>query len=260
MMKRLLVAVLLSGGIALSALALYPLPFSKSAVGYTGCDPSTITGLKLWLKADSLGLTDGTPVGTWTDSSGTSNSATAAGSARPLFKTSIINGLPALLFDGAATVMTFPNDPIIPTSTFVVSQTNIAASSALTYAAMIITSNASGIRICHRLTGTNWGTFVSGDLSSGEDLVSGTPNLLELTTLGSGSTNTVIYRNGVQKTFSANSDSGGAPACHIGAENSNRWFSGYMAEVIIYNTVLSTADRSCIEDYLSLKYGITVTH
>jgi len=258
-MRRIISIFLLVSAFALSVLAVFPLPFSQSRIG-AGCPPDSIGGLKLWLKANSLALNDGDPVSTWTDYSGTSNSATS-GANQPVFHTSIINGLAAVLFNGSTNGMTFPNDPSVPTSTFVVAQTNIAASSATAYAALIVDSAASGFRICHRLTGTNWGTYVNADLSSGEDLVSGVPNILELTTQTGGASNaTVIYRNGVSKANSTVVSSGGAPANHLGYEANNRYYSGYIAEIIVYNSVLSTANRQCIEDNLGAKYNIVVSH
>lgn len=58
----------------------------------------------LWLKADAItGLADSDPVATWPDSSGNGYNATqgTAGD-RPLYKTGIINGRPAVLFDGTS--------------------------------------------------------------------------------------------------------------------------------------------------------------
>jgi len=57
----------------------------------------------LWLKADAIvGLADADPVATWPDSSGYGNDlAQATSGNRPLYKTGILNGKPAVLFDGA---------------------------------------------------------------------------------------------------------------------------------------------------------------
>jgi len=57
--------------------------------------------LKLWLKADSLALSDGKPVATWSNSAMNSCHATQliAGQ-QPLFKTNGLNGKPIVRFDG----------------------------------------------------------------------------------------------------------------------------------------------------------------
>lgn len=56
----------------------------------------------LWLKADAItGLVDGNGVAAWLDASGNGKSvAQSTAGYRPLYKTNIINGLPAVLFDG----------------------------------------------------------------------------------------------------------------------------------------------------------------
>src|SRR5262245_37146172 len=57
--------------------------------------PDQITGLVGWWKADSLALSDGAAVTSWSDSSGTGNTATqATGGVQPIYKTNILNGKP----------------------------------------------------------------------------------------------------------------------------------------------------------------------
>ena len=74
--------------------------------GGTAVDPSTVTGLEAWYKADSLWtppalLNDGDPVSMWPDFSGLGHNATQTGTARPTFKTNIINGKPVVRFTSA---------------------------------------------------------------------------------------------------------------------------------------------------------------
>jgi hypothetical protein len=53
------------------------------------------------MKADAQALNDDDAVSTWTDSSGNGNDATqGTGSAKPTFKTNILNGEPVIRFDG----------------------------------------------------------------------------------------------------------------------------------------------------------------
>lgn len=248
-------------------LAAHPFSFWKSDSGTptptpTPVSPTDIAGLKLWLKADSLGLSDGAAVDTWTDYSGTSNSATSTGSQRPIFKTAIINGLAVVRFDGSDDLMSFPNDPLGVTTTFTVMQLNAPPSNQTTYAPLVITgSNTPGLRILARTSTTNWGTYTGSDLDSGENLVSGTPALLEMSTTTTG---TILYRDGVQKATSGARAMGDALGVnYIGAEPQDKgggFVNADIAEVVIYEVVLSTENRQAIEDYLGTKYGITITH
>lgn len=80
----------------------------------SGFDPNSISGLKLWLKADSGPVkngggspSDGDSVTTWTDKSAIGNSVSQGTVANmPLYKTGIQNGLPGILFDGSNDTMT----------------------------------------------------------------------------------------------------------------------------------------------------------
>lgn len=65
-------------------------------------DPTDITGLALWLNAEDItGLVDGDPVTTWADSSAAGNDASqTTASAKPTYKTGILNSLPVVRFDG----------------------------------------------------------------------------------------------------------------------------------------------------------------
>jgi hypothetical protein len=220
-------------------------------------NPSSISGLTLWLKADSLGLSDGTAVSTWTDSSGTGNNATqATGVNQPIFKTNIVNGKPTVRFDGSNDSLTFSSSPA-DTSVFVVASLGVAPASQTAYAPFTVFGTGTplaGIDLTCRLTGTNWGVYVGSDLSSGEDLVNGTFNIIEATTSGAG---TVIYRNGVQKATSGSRSNGDGSTAQIASQTgSSRWFNGDIAEILIYDSVLSQIDRTNVEKYLSAKYAI----
>jgi hypothetical protein len=59
------------------------------------------SGLVGWWRADDLALTDGAEVATWTDTSGTGSSLTqATATARPLYRTNVVNGRSVVRFDG----------------------------------------------------------------------------------------------------------------------------------------------------------------
>lgn len=83
---------------------------SRAASGSQYSDlPSNYANLAAWWKADSLALTDGTAVASWTDSSTNSNTLTASGTQRPTYKTAIYNGQPTVRFNGSTNLMAFTN-------------------------------------------------------------------------------------------------------------------------------------------------------
>lgn len=101
-------------GVGLYLTAKYGLPYESGIATESNPATAMLVEMKLpsdelvlepslWLKADAItGLADGDPVATWPDSSGNGNHATqgTAGS-RPLYKVNVVNGLPAVLFDGS---------------------------------------------------------------------------------------------------------------------------------------------------------------
>ena len=84
----------------------------KSGVSFSGPNPyipsdavpfspADVAGLSMWLKVDSLSLSDGNAVSTWNDSSGNAKNATGGGgSSNPTYKTNQVNGYAAVRFDG----------------------------------------------------------------------------------------------------------------------------------------------------------------
>lgn len=221
--------------------------------------PDDIAGLVLWLDADTLALSDGDPVGTWTDGSGTANDATQTGANRPTYKTGIVNSLPVVRFDGTTNdqFMTFPTDPGTVTSSFVVGALHLAAASQIGYASFLQCPDIWISGVLADGCSTNWGTFadVATCVSAGEVLGTDVFNILELTNTVAGN-QIRAYRNGVQKISISDACSGSA-LNQIGGDNSaSRWLNCDIAEVIIYNTVLSAGNRAQVEGYLSAKYGL----
>ncbi len=55
--------------------------------------------LELWVKADALGQANGTPVSSWSDSSGNTRPLAQANAAvKPVFMTGVLNGQPVVRF------------------------------------------------------------------------------------------------------------------------------------------------------------------
>lgn len=231
--------------------------------GSGGFDPTTIAGLKLWLKANALSLNNNDPVTTWTDSSGTNNHGTQSTAAnKPLFKTNIINGLPAVLFDGSDDFMNYTNVPTPGTlSLFVVTQPTLNSASQKAFACMGNGGNGStGHYLFARLGDNAWGTFCNTAVSSGNSLVAGTNYLLEDTAQPSPGAQTFLYQKGVQvASRAAEQQAGGASnpgGCGKDFVNANREYAGYLAEILLYDSVISTADRQAVENYLISKYAL----
>lgn len=236
---------------------------SFTAANNTTTTPDTISGLKLWLKADSLGLSDGTAVSSWTDSSGTGNTATqATGANQPLYKTSIINGQPVVRFDGNNDFMNtgttgFPSGNSDLTMITVFKAT---ASGGVVYAYGANTNSTTPHISASSSTQINISTFGSNDLVTLPVSYLSQPTIATFKYTSSDG----ILRGYIRSPQVAASDSG------IGAQNfsvaggtvgafvggPNTFLNGDVAEVIVYNSALSDANRNIVESYLATKYNL----
>lgn len=221
-----------------------------------GFTPLKISGCKLWFKGTSLSLNDGDPVSTWTDSSGNGHDASGTTTTRPLYKTNIINGLPTVLFDGTDDFMTVSGTPSVrPLTLFVVANPTANTSAQKNYATFI-SGGSTTMWMVAKITTSFWGTFTTptGDLSSTNALTSGTSYLLEATATGSATT---LYQKGTQVATRAESDVSPAGAS-LGKDlvTANRQYKGHIAEVLMYDSVLSSGNRVLVENYLIAKYAL----
>lgn len=80
---------------------------NSGTTDWTIFDPKTISGLRIWLKADSLGLGNAMPVAIWSDSSGTGNSVSAGTSPIYYSTTNLINNRPVVRFSSASSQYLF---------------------------------------------------------------------------------------------------------------------------------------------------------
>jgi hypothetical protein len=211
--------------------------------------PTDISGCKLWLAADALGLSDNDPVGSWPDASGQGNDGSVqAGAFRPLFKTNQVNSKPIVRFDFTNTyTMTFTNW--------------MSGLSAATIFAVVKQTASSGVLF------QNWDNdgdtefypFGDGNIYIGTGSTSrkscGAPitpvtafHIFGVITQAGGWE--LRLNDGVQ--FSTGSNTVGwntSPEIGYNAAPSD------VAEVIVYDSALGSTDRASVIAYLNVKYG-----
>lgn len=232
----------------------------------SGFSPTQVTGLAAWYRADAItGLTNGAAVATWPDSSsnnlaGTQGNATS----RPSYQTGVLNGLPVVRFDGV-------ND-------LIESGASASPANSTTFAVLRPTTAAAALTIRGSFSGSNTGglqyrinngkqllvkQFVAQIGSPGTATVSTTVFSVAACTLATGTGGAyAFYLNGTADGSGATTEtlaSGMTTLIGMGQGGTNEAFSGDIAELIFYSTVLSTADRNAVTAYLGTKYGITVT-
>jgi hypothetical protein len=220
-------------------------------------DPTMLAGLKGWWKADSLALSDGAAVPSWSDSSGFGNTMTPAYGA-PIIKTNIIAGKQVVRFSGANQAMQYGAQII--TGPYTVFAVSAAANNTQTGA--IFNSGTSGPQ-------TNLIDAVGDAVWRTRSNVGAVADAIEVGGMAVGvwnsftgdwdGSNIHLYRNGLLKATTAISSEGyGHGLNFIGFDGTQvvSFFAGDVAEVLIYNTALSTTDRQKVEAYLKAKYGL----
>jgi len=227
--------------------------------------PDQISGLKLWLDASSGVTTDGStqavdgdPIKQWNDlSTSSANAIQATVGNRPVYKTNIINGKPVIRFNGS------PQNMI--TSSFLDSSFD----NNFTYF-MVASKENGDIEVSTSNGDMNWYTggqedhFIANTGNLNPDQITGVPagNNFSISdptieTFKYDGTNATLRVSGRQKSVSTTGALGLSGGLTIGSLSSNNfYYHGDIAEIIIYNSVLSDTQIEQIESYLMNKYGI----
>ncbi|MCH8494282.1 MAG: T9SS type A sorting domain-containing protein [Balneolales bacterium] len=226
------------------------------------------SNLQLHLKA-GVGVTvDGeNRVSEWADQSGNDNNATQVNvGTQPILENNVINGEHALKFMGAQHIA-------LPTSStlgirnsdyeiFIVYR-SIVANTAVEFILgattnehfELHTNGGGGLRYIPNMVGQASAFERYIDVGSEGIYTNAQPQIIRLQateTFGNISVNGTTETNRIK-----DSQSGVDDVLFLGMRGNNSLhLNGYVAEVIIYNTILSEADRDEVEDYLKVKYDV----
>lgn len=204
-----------------------------------------INGLELWLDANAINQSDNTAVTLWGDLSSMGRNATET-STPPTYIENLINGYPAVRFDGNDDRLGFSNSGLSARTIFFVTRVNTGVKQ---LAGLIGKDNADkGIR---RIGSTDWRN--PGD---GNDFT----NPGGSTFCVNGNTGATIGENIWHIGAATRSTSSNTDYNSIGGYFSNREYGGDIAEVILYNRVLTPEEQDRIGSYLSKKYMIPTTY
>jgi len=244
--------------------------FPASAAAPAAPDsPDDITGLFAWYKSDSGTTLNGSDVSAWADQSGNGhNLAQANAGYQPTLVSSVINGFPAIRFEGPG--VGGPdhlrrNTLVVPdmaswTIFFVVS-TGAAQD---TQERLLSIRDDATSRWCFS-TGTSATSglgFAPDNLGAGEAM---SANTFYTRSYVRSSSEWDIWQNGTLVEENAASSSYPASTVDwftIGAEASDATvgadassLAGDIVEVIMYSAALSTSDRQVVETYLKNRYA-----
>jgi hypothetical protein len=241
--------------------------------------PLDITGCALWLDgADSSAASmtlDGTAVSTWKDKSGNGRDFTATSTARPTLTASAINSRSAVTFNGSTSTLTgntAAQDVIrnlAGYTVFTVLRTaTVAAGERLAFGV--------GATVLFRIGQQDSRPFMGGRRVSADTLesVTGTASdlsvgaaFIQTASVNHTSQSLTGLRNGAtfasDATYMASGSSENvASSVSVGTQAGGTYgfWNGDIAEIVVFNTALSTADRARVEAYLAAKWGISGVH
>ena len=217
--------------------------------------------LRLWLRADSLALADGTDIANWNDESGTGNHmAQATAGQRPIFRTNRVNGLAVASFtDAANSTMSGPD-------------TNINdQSNGSFFIVMAVTANTSlrNILTLHGPQGRAFDltdgpptSFIQGRNGAGYNFTSafdfGLNNFIALGSVQVAAISVNEIWNGDLKTSSgllyATYDTDGSTSNTNYISNGN--LEAEIAEVMYFDAALSQTEQDKVFCYLNTKYNL----
>ena len=209
--------------------------------------PSDISGLQLWLDA-TTGLfdatsggnavtTDGSAVARWEDQSGNGRHATQATlNNRPVLKTSIQNGKNVIHFDGS-------NDNLSLTSSISTVGSFFLVFKQLSYKNYGVLLNASTNLGLHSGTNGNYqfpSDFMSNDKINGQSI---TMPVFQ---------NATKYFNNIFEILDCDTTSWNFQRISVSNESVN----GQFAEIIIYDTNISSSNKDLVRTYLNTKWSV----
>ena len=228
--------------------------------------PSEVSNLQLWLRADS-GLTHASGiVSQWSDQSGFNNHYLQANVSRqPQFiqQNNILNNLPSVRFDGLDDFMSgsiiIPNFNNSSFTIFIIANGESQNSSISSL--FSIATASTGLYICRRPSTNVFGVFNNNsNKMSTSGTFPGAGYNFKVFTISKDLNNSLnLYSNGVNVFISTLPGMTSAFSSNVnyqlGAGNSSNFFKGDIAEIIIYNRVLTSSEQQQVENYLMDKYA-----
>lgn len=225
---------------------------------YTGVAPAVpfspddITNLELWFAADEItGLADTDPVSTWADLSGNGRDLTGTTTTRPLYRTNIQNGLPAVRFDGTDDYMvTSSFGPFAqPNTIFVVTKWGGTRSY------VVDGTGTSRHAIAYELnSGSGKAGRYAGSINEGPIGRTAVADLWS--TYENGASSQFRWRAEIIDGATAGTQSLGALTVGAGNGGAFGFLNGDIHEVLVYSRALTEAERWDVEQHLSDKWHV----
>ncbi|MFN0032948.1 MAG: PKD domain-containing protein [Flavobacteriales bacterium] len=225
------------------------------------------SGLKVWLKGDAgtSTTTDGAFMSYWNDQSGNGNNATqATGAAQPKYIKTALNGNPAMESNGGTRYFGLSLSSIDNHEFTVITVVKRAGSSNNQYIIGIQQSVPSpGLHIGYvtnaNLRHGNYGNTLNLGVTT-YNAATESPRIVMAECSSTFAKTITEIKDGTQLSASNGNilhyTQGASGALGRGWTTSG--FQGYIAEVVVYDRILTAAEKRQIHTYISIKYGLSV--
>jgi hypothetical protein len=243
---------------------IYPPVYPTSAVSNPEFDPRLIPGCQLWLDAaDTTTITGTTAVSAWTDKSGNGNNTTIFGTPNSTFGT--INNVKAMWFNGSSGTYGLFSNTGATVSGFVVGTMNSATTG---YGRMIALGNNPGnddigsgfCPLLLRQSGNQ--AFCTRRFQTDRTYSNYTYDAPFLASIIYDGTNGNLYVNGATIVQFGSTGNFGYSNYSVGcgiysiANNTIDTWTGFVGEVILYRTALTSIQQQQVEGYLAKKWKL----
>lgn len=221
-------------------------------------------GQQLWLKADTGVTTAGGLVTSWIDQSPSAHVFTPPAGAEPTFATGVVNGLPAVGFDGTMQLDGGIGQTLGDATVFTLARYTVSSDNDYLYA--IGTPGTSGSQMClARSAGTTPyhydGAVQNTSNSPYSQIAANEWKVFVQSFHGSGPSSHDWFMNAdnIMSTSANNPYNVDATNISIGNWSSGNYrFEGELIEMIVYDRVLSEAEQLAVQDYLRQRAGLPV--
>jgi hypothetical protein len=220
--------------------------------------PTDLSGLRLWLDgADSSSMTNdgGGVISQWRDKSGLSNHSNATLTARPLLVANVKAGNSILRFDGVLNFMSLTS--------------NIVLTGEYTRFAVVMNTLTAGNKFYFGHTANQKEGYTAGTpikyalrVVTSVDTINNYPiaqNAFGLISSARNSSNIVEWlsnNSSYAQLFSGVAQSGSNTISQIGKDETINYWTGDMAELLVYNRRLSASEVESVKAYLNNKWQI----
>jgi hypothetical protein len=236
--------------------------------------PSSIPNLILWLDAaDNTTITGSSPVTAWRDKSGNANNATGAGTINLGNLANNINGVQCMVFPdrtgyfrGAISITT-PGVTCFAVATTTLAQPNQAGNPDQRLVSIASSGNYDynspdgAILFFNQQTTNTIASWRNNTVSAiiGTPIVQFVPFLVTSQLDSTNSLGSMWFNGSFIGSGGMTSANFASTAYGISTEaqlTTNETWQGYIGEVIMYNTILTTVQRQNVEGYLAWKWGL----